>query len=88
MPSPYRSSPYRSPPLSQVFGFHANAAITSATNDTQYMFSTVLALQPRTSAGEGMSREDAIDALAVDIAGRIPGPYDMEPVALALQRTP
>jgi len=63
-----------------VFGFHDNAAITCATNDTLYMFSTVLALQPRASGGTGMSREDSIDSMAVDISQRVPGAFDMEPI--------
>jgi len=67
----------------EVFGFHDNAAITSATNDTLHMFTTVLALQPRTSSGAGLSREDTIDQLAVDTAQRVPGPYDMEPIMKA-----
>jgi len=39
-----------------------------------------LALQPRTAGGAGLSREDTIDTLAVDIAQRVSGPFDMEPI--------
>lgn len=64
----------------EVFGFHENAEITCMTNDTTYMCETILALQPRTSGGVGMSREDMIDSLALDISQRVPGPYDLEPI--------
>jgi len=64
----------------EVFGFHENAAITCATNDSLFMFETVLALQPRTAGGKGMSREDTIDALAIDISQKVPGAFDMEPI--------
>jgi len=67
----------------EVFGFHDNAEITCMTNDTLYLCTTILGLQPRTGGGGGMSREDQIDELAMDVSQRVPGPYDMEPIEKA-----
>jgi dynein heavy chain len=35
------------------------------------------------TTGAGASREDQIDAMAVDLLERVPGPYDMEPIMKA-----
>jgi len=64
----------------EAFGFHSNAEITCATDQANQMLASILALQPRTAAGGGKSREDIIDELAVDVSQRVEGPYDMEPV--------
>ena len=39
-------------PAPEVFGFHANASITSAQDAIYAMFSTIVSLQPRSSGGE------------------------------------
>merc|ERR1711970_831019 len=67
----------------EAFGFHPNAEIVYATNEGSAVLSTILSLQPRSSAGAGASREDQIDAMAVDLLARVPGPYDMEPIMKA-----
>jgi dynein heavy chain len=67
----------------EAFGFHANAEIVCATNEGANVLEVILSLQPRASAGLGASREDQIDAMAVDLMSRVPGPYDMEPIMKA-----
>jgi len=67
----------------EAFGFHPNAEIAYGTNEALTVLETILSLQPRASAGAGASREDQIDAMAVDMMARVPGPYDMEPIMKA-----
>lgn len=45
-------------PRPEIFGLHENADITCDQNETYDMFSTVLALQPRVSTGQGASQEE------------------------------
>ena len=65
-------------PDPEAFDMHSNANITCAQNETDDMFNTILSLQPRTSAGAGMSREDVICAVAKDIEDRLPKTTDEE----------
>ena len=58
-------------PKPEIFGLHENADITCDQNDTYEMFSTLLALQPRVSAGAGVSREEAIAQLCEDISSKV-----------------
>ena len=58
-------------PTPEIFGLHENADITCDQNDTYEMFSTLLALQPRVSAGAGVSREEAIARLCEDISSKV-----------------
>ena len=58
-------------PKPEIFGLHENADITCDQNDTYEMFSTLLALQPRVSAGAGVSREEAIARLCEDISSKV-----------------
>lgn len=41
--------------LTEVFGLHENADITSAINDTNLLLGTVLSLMPRKIGGAGKS---------------------------------
>jgi dynein heavy chain len=77
-----------------VFGLHPNAEIGYYTNAVKAMWMDLISLQPRrSSAGEGMSREDYIGSTARDIYGKIPlasmdvGSYDLlQTRALLLKR--
>lgn len=61
-------------PKPEIFGLHENADITCDQNETYNMFSTILALQPRVSAGAGASREDVILQLCESIAEKVGQP--------------
>ena len=41
--------------MTEVFGLHDNADITSAINDTNALLGTALSLMPRKAAGAGKS---------------------------------
>jgi dynein heavy chain len=69
-------------PEPEVFGLHDNAEITSAKEETNLLFSTILALLPRTSsAGGGKSREDIIGETAKAVLGRLPQEWELESVS-------
>jgi len=67
-------------PEPEVFGLHANASITSAQEDTNVLFQTILALLPRSSAGAGKSREQTLSESAASILERLPQPWEVESV--------
>eukprot|EP00501_MAST-03F_sp_TOSAG23-6_P000128 GSMAST32.ASY1.ANO1.130.1 assembled CDS len=56
----------------EIFGMHNNASITSATQETNYLFSTILS----------MTWEDTLSILANKIERRIPELYDIEKVVI------
>lgn len=62
----------------EVFGMHDNANITCAITDADDAFSIILSLQPRVSAGGGISREDQIIEIAKLMAGQLPQECDVE----------
>jgi dynein heavy chain len=64
---------------SEVFGLHDNVNISAAISDSNELFATLLAVQPRTSGGGGGgSRDDIVGALAKDIESKIPDNFDVE----------
>lgn len=67
-------------PDPEVFGLHENAAITSAQEDTNVLFATILALLPRSAAGSGKSREQLIAETATSILERVPLAWEVESV--------
>ncbi|GMH32802.1 hypothetical protein BSKO_00636 [Bryopsis sp. KO-2023] len=67
-------------PKPEIFGLHDNADITCDQNETYEMMATVLSLQPRVSAGAGMSREEIITNKCEDILNKVPGLYDIDEV--------
>jgi dynein heavy chain len=75
-PFPHPSCP---PPHTQLFGLHANADISYYTAATKALWSGLLDLQPRTGGGPGSapSREEVVGAVARDIRGRLPEPFDV-----------
>jgi hypothetical protein len=66
-----------------VFGLHENANTTTAIKETQALFETLLALQPRSSASGGQSRESVIATLARDIESQLPPNFDIEAASRA-----
>jgi dynein heavy chain len=70
--------------LTQVFGLHSNAEITSALLETSNVCEVVLSLLPRT-AGAGASPEEIIKGKLETILKKLPAPFD---VASAASRHP
>lgn len=64
-----------------MFGLHTNANITTAIKDGEAILSTLLVLQPRTSVGGGISREEQVIRQAQAIAARLPANFDVEEAA-------
>jgi dynein heavy chain len=46
--------------ITEVFGLHENADITSAINETNALLGTVLSLMPRKAGGAGKSQEEIL----------------------------
>jgi dynein heavy chain len=46
--------------LTEVFGLHSNAEITSAIIETNFVCGTVLSLLPRSMGGKGASPEEIL----------------------------
>ena len=69
--------------LTEIFGLHDNAEITSAINNTNSMLATALSLQETSGSGggDGKSMDDIIRDLANDILNKFPKEYDMEACA-------
>jgi len=62
----------------EVFGLHGNADISYYTNATQQIWLDLVGLQPRVGgSSSGVSREDFIGNVAVDILSKIPEQFDM-----------
>jgi dynein heavy chain, axonemal len=68
-------------PEPEVFGMHDNADITSAQEEINRMFGTVLALLPRSTESGHRSREQAIAEIGSSILRRLPQPWEIENVA-------
>ena len=66
----------------EVFGMHENAAITCAINEVVDIFGIIVSLQPRTASGKGLSREDQIGAIALELEKQMIPPWDEEKVKL------
>jgi len=69
--------------LTEIFGLHDNAEITSAINLTNAIMGTALSLQGASSSNTsgGKSQDDIIQETATDILGKMPQCYDMEACA-------
>jgi dynein heavy chain len=66
-------------PKPEIFGLHENADITCDANESNEVYATVLALQPRErSSGTGMSREDVIEHRCKEMMSQCPTLYDLE----------
>lgn len=64
--------------LTEVFGLHDNADITSAINDTNNLLGTALSLMPRKSGGAGKSQEELLQELAKNILDKLPPNFDTD----------
>lgn len=64
--------------LTEVFGLHDNAEITSAIKDTTTLLSTVLAMMPRAKAKGGRSDDEIIDDMAKGILEKLPENFNLE----------
>lgn len=53
--------------LTEIFGMHDNAEITSAINVTTELLATCLALQPRVASGGGKSQEEVLSEQAASV---------------------
>lgn len=68
--------------LTEVFGLHENAEITSAIGITNKMLQICLSLQgSSTSGGGGQSQDDVVREISTDLLGRIPPNFDTEEAA-------
>jgi len=66
----------------EVFGMHENANITYALSETHLLFGTLMQLQPRTSSGGGLTREEVIGDTARKIQERLPIDFDIEATSM------
>jgi dynein heavy chain len=64
--------------LTEVFGLHENADITSAINDTNQLLGTALSLMPRKAAGAGKTQEEVLQDLAKHILDKLPNDFDID----------
>ena len=64
--------------MTEVFGLHDNASITSAINESNLLLSTCLSLLPRTSGGADKTPEQIMTEIAVSIFKRMPALFDLE----------
>ena len=71
-----REFPEESPYL---FGLHPNAEIGSLTTQTEFIFTTLLGVQPRSSGAEegGKSMEETVKKTLDEIMPNIPDPFNM-----------
>jgi len=70
----------------QLFGLHANADISYYTSAAKALWAGLVDLQPRTGGvgSGGQSREELMGAVARDIKGRLPAPFDVALVRKAI----
>ena len=67
--------------ITEVFGLHDNADITSAINDTNLLLGTALSLMPRKAAGAGKSQEDVLNEISKNILDKLPKDFDIDEAA-------
>lgn len=65
-------------PQPEAFGMHENAQITTDTRISSDILATVLSLQPRTSGGGGMTRDEKINEITLNIQGQTPPPFNID----------
>ncbi|ETO33001.1 dynein heavy chain [Reticulomyxa filosa] len=59
-------------PEPEVFGFHENANITFATEETDTLFSVIASILPRTSHSSGKTKDEMVGETARDIEIKVP----------------
>lgn len=67
--------------LTEVFGLHDNADITSAINETNQLLGTALSLMPRKAGGAGKSQEEMLQDIAKGILEKLPLNFDIDAAA-------
>lgn len=68
-------------PSPEAFGLHDNAEITNSQNETRIMLETILSIQPRSSSGDGKSRDEIIEEIALNVEKSTPELFDIEEIA-------
>lgn len=64
--------------LTEVFGMHDNAEITSAINVTRSMLATALTMQPRVTGAAGKSQDQVLAEACQGILEKLPKNFDQE----------
>jgi len=64
----------------EVFGLHANAAITKDLKETRELFEACLLTQASAGGGGGGGGDAMLARIAEDIASKLPGDFDLEAV--------
>lgn len=64
--------------ITEVFGLHANAEISSALIETTNITATILSLLPRSAGVAGLSAEDIIKEKCNTIFKKLPAPFNVE----------
>lgn len=67
--------------MTEVFGLHDNADITSAINDTNNLLGTALSLMPRKAGAAGKSQEEMLQEIAKGILDKLPPNFDIDEAA-------
>jgi len=67
--------------VTEVFGLHENADITSAINETNALLGTALSLMPRKAGGAGKSQEEILNDIANNILQKLPKNFDVDEAA-------
>ena len=67
--------------VTEVFGLHENADITSAINETNALLGTALSLMPRKAGGAGKSQEEILQDIANNILQKLPKNFDVDEAA-------
>jgi len=65
-------------PAPEVFGFHDNADITFATEESNAMMAIVASILPRTSGGAGKTKDEVVEERALQIQRRCPSVINIE----------
>jgi dynein heavy chain len=76
----FRSTAAAFPPedSASVFGLHDNVNIATAVAEAERMFETILLTVGSDSSGDsGLSRDETVTALALDIEGKMPPEFDL-----------
>lgn len=64
--------------LTEVFGLHDNADITSAINSTDLLLGTALSLQPRATSSSGKTQDEVLSETCQGIIEKLPPKLDYE----------
>jgi dynein heavy chain len=64
--------------ITELFGLHENASISSAINDTDQLLSSCLGLLPRTTGSVEKTQDQILTEKAIQVYEMIPKPFDIE----------